>query len=549
LAHFRILALAALVFLTASSATAADGRTVFADRILEQIAAGEPVEYDGYTIEGALDLDRLTNLPTVEEGLFYQVNHTNLSGQKKAIASRIRIANSTIKGWVNFNNTIFSTPVDFKNTSFEGHAGFRGAVFKKGTDLSGSQFSKYADFLGSEIPNHAYFNNSRFHDYADLEGAYFDYANFNASFTDIADFKYAHFNGDAYFGGTGFNDIADFGTAGFNGYADFGFAGFNDTADFRGAGFNGTANFVGAGFSGTVGFLGTRFNDTAYFSGVEFNGTTKFDGVKFNGDADFEGAEFNRGASFSSAEFNSTDFTKSQFDKEAHFEDADFIGKTSFENAHFKEDALFENASFEDELNLIRTRYSKLFIRWHSIEKGGLAYDDAAYMSLMKNFKELGYYEDYDGCYYAYRKAHRSEDWPSVPDWEEAIRKFIDYPLEWFYGYGTKPFHAFFWSLGIVLAFFFYWRWLGLGGPQDKTKESLKDGEEWLDGDLTDILGYSVTVFLSGTRFFIDPPALPKIDGRSRSWMKKAFILERALGMLFSVLFFIAISGTIVRAA
>ena len=538
MAHFRILALAALVFLTASSATAADGRTVFADRILEQIAAGEPVEYDGYTIEGALDLDRLTNLPTVEEGLFYQVNHTNLSGQKKAIASRIRIANSTIKGWVNFNNTIFSTPVDFKNTRFEGHAGFLGAVFKKGTDLSGSQFSKYADFLGSEIPNHAYFNNSRFHDYADFEGAYFDYANFNASFTDIADFKYAHFNGDAYFGGTGFNDIADFGTAGFNGYADFGFAGFNDTADFR-----------GAGFSGTVGFLGTRFNDTAYFSGVEFNGTTKFDGVKFNGDADFEGAEFNRGASFSSAEFNSTDFTKSQFDKEAHFEDADFIGKTSFENAHFKEDALFENASFEDELNLIRTRYSKLFIRWHSIEKGGLAYDDAAYMSLMKNFKELGYYEDYDGCYYAYRKAHRSEDWPSVPDWEEAIRKFIDYPLEWFYGYGTKPFHAFFWSLGIVLAFFFYWRWLGLGGPQDKTKESLKDGEEWLDGDLTDILGYSVTVFLSGTRFFIDPPALPKIDGRSRSWMKKAFILERALGMLFSVLFFIAISGTIVRAA
>jgi len=335
----------------------------------------------------------------------------------------------------------------------------------------------------------------------------------------------------------------------FNGDADFEGAEFNGYALFGSARFNGTAEFAGAGFNSTVGFLGTRFNDTAYFSGVEFNGTTKFDGVKFNGDADFEGAEFNRGASFSSAEFNSTDFTKSQFDKEAHFEDADFIGKTSFENAHFKEDALFENASFEDELNLIRTRYSKLFIRWHSIEKGGLAYDDAAYMSLMKNFKELGYYEDYDGCYYAYRKAHRSEDWPSVPDWEEAIRKFIDYPLEWFYGYGTKPFHAFFWSLGIVLAFFFYWRWLGLGGPQDKTKESLKDGEEWLDGDLTDILGYSVTVFLSGTRFFIDPPALPKIDGRSRSWMKKAFILERALGMLFSVLFFIAISGTIVRAA
>lgn len=133
--------------------------------------------------------------------------------------------------------------------------------------------------------------------------------------------------------------------------------------------------------------------------------------------------------------------------------------------------------------------------------------------------------------------------------WEEAFGKLIDRPLEWFYGYGTKPFYAFFWSLGIVIAFFLYWWWVGLGGPKDKTKESLKDGEEWLDGDITDILGYSVTVFLSGTRFFIDQPALPKIEGRSRSWIKKAFMLERLLGALFSVLFFIAISGTIVRAS
>jgi len=53
LAHFRILALAAIVLLTASYAAAADyGKTVSAERILEQIAAGEPVDYDGYAIEG-----------------------------------------------------------------------------------------------------------------------------------------------------------------------------------------------------------------------------------------------------------------------------------------------------------------------------------------------------------------------------------------------------------------------------------------------------------------------------------------------------------------
>ncbi|MDD1732812.1 MAG: hypothetical protein LUQ53_02435, partial [Methanothrix sp.] len=73
------------------------------------------------------------------------------------------------------------------------------------------------------------------------------------------------------------------------------------------------------------------------------------------------------------------------------------------------------------------------------------------------------------------------------------------------------------------------WRWVGPGGPRDKTKgRALKDGEEWLDGDLTDILGYSATVFISGTRFFIYPPALPRVEGRSRSWIKKAFMLERA---------------------
>ena len=140
----------------ASSAGAADGRTVSASVILSQIAAGEPVEYDGYTIEGALDRDIMKNLTPVKQGLFYQEPHENLSGGKKAIPSPISITNCTIKDGVNLNNTIFLKPVDFKNTKFEGHAGFRGAVFEEGADLSGSQFLRYADFLGSEFVEYAY---------------------------------------------------------------------------------------------------------------------------------------------------------------------------------------------------------------------------------------------------------------------------------------------------------------------------------------------------------------------------------------------------------
>jgi len=245
--------------------------------------------------------------------------------------------------------------------------------------------------------------------------------------------------------------------------------------------------------------------------------------------------------------FNVSDFSATKFNKEAQFNDAQFAGTASFNNSQFTGDALFENTTFQSRLSLTRTRYDKLFIRWYNI-KGGLVYDDAAYMSLMKNFKDLGYFEDYDSCYFQYRREHRSQPWPAVNHWEAGIRKVIDYPLEWFYGYGTKPLNAFLISLGIIIIFGGFWGALGLGGPKDRTKEGLKEGEEWLDGDIAGILGFSVTVFLSGTKFLFDPPAIPKIEGHSRSLIKKAFELERVLGALFSILFVIAVSGTIVRA-
>jgi len=66
------------------------------------------------------------------------------------------------------------------------------------------------------------------------------------------------------------------------------------------------------------------------------------------------------------------------------------------------------------------------------------------------------------------------------------------------------------------------------------------------DGIL-EVLAFSATVFLSGTRLFIEPPHLPKIGGRSRYLIRGTFIFERVLGALFSILFFLAISGTVVR--
>jgi len=485
--------LAALFLLIGLSEGTSDDRVVPAEEVLASIKAGKAADFDGCTIEGDLDLGALK-----------------------------------IEGPVHFNHTIFRDSVIFNYTTFNDTAYFRGSRFNEFAYFDESQFKCDAYFDSCRFDSTAYFSRSRFQWLALFTGTFFNGdSSFGSTFNGPTYFRFCSFNRSAKFSGSTSELFVSFYRSCFNGIAYFGGSDIVDGDIF--------VRYFGAEFDGAD-FRETRFNDTAYFDRCMFNY------------ANFGDATFNSYADFRDSKFNIADFTATQFNKEAQFDDAKFAGKVSFNSSRFKGDALFENTAFESELSLTRARYDKLFIRWHNF-KGGLAYDDAAYMSLMKNFKDLGYYEDYDGCYYQYRKAHRDQPWPSVSGWEASIRKVIDNPMELFYGYGTKPFNAFFFSLVIVLLFALFWWALGLGGPKDRTLANLPPGEEWLDDDITDILGFSVTVFLSGTRFFIDAPALPRIEGRSRSMIKKAFILERVLGALFSILFFIAISGTIVRAS
>jgi hypothetical protein len=422
------------------------------------------------------------------------------------IVGDLELSGLKIEQSVHFNGTVFQDPVNFESTTFNGTAGFWGSTYNGTADFRGSTYNDNAGFGGSTYNGYAYFGGSTYNGDAYFEGS--------------------TYNGDAHFGGSTYNGYASFWESTYNGDADFGGSTYNGYASFWESTYNGYADFGESTYNGDAYFGGSTYNGYASFWESIYNGYADFGESTYNGDADFDATKFYKDVAFDNSQFNDTDFTSSQL----------------------KGDALFEDTTIQGKLSLTRTRYDKLYIRWHNIA-GGLVYDDAAYMTLMKNFKDLGYLEDYDGCYVQYRKEHRAQPWPGVSDWKEFIRKMIDYPLEWFYGYGKEPFNAFFISLGIVIVFAFYWRYVGLGGPKDKTKDSLKDGEEWLDGDVTDILGFSVTVFLSGTKFFIDPPALPKIEGCSRSWIKKAFILERVLGALFSILFFVAIGGTIVRTA
>ncbi|HNX09255.1 MAG TPA: pentapeptide repeat-containing protein, partial [Methanothrix sp.] len=397
--------------------------------------------------------------------------------------------------------------------------------------------------------------------------ATFGYSAFNGT----AYFGDSAFNVYAYFGDSAFNDTANFGESAFNCPANFDDSAFNGDAYFGDSAFNGTAYFWNSAFNGDAIFVYSAFNGTAYFGDSTFNGDATFGYSAFNGDAYFISSAFNGTTDFGSSAFNgTTDFVEAEFFKESSFDDSQFNGTTSFNNSRFKEDALFEGSDFNCTLYLIRTKYEKMFIRWSGIKD--LAYDDAAYLSLMDNFKKLGYLEDYDNCYYEYRKEHRDRDWGGkyhgMSPVEERIRKHIDAGLEIFYGYGKKPLYPLGWAIGTVLLFGIAWWIGGLETHNDKSRKDLRKGiiEKYGSGKKTgpknqskgrdwrreieipiDAMIFSATIFLSGTRLFVDPPKLPELPRWSKSTTKFVFTAERVLGAFFSILFFLAIGATVIR--
>jgi hypothetical protein len=147
---------------------------------------------------------------------------------------------------------------------------------------------------------------------------------------------------------------------------------------------------------------------------------------------------------------------------------------------------------------------------------------------------------------------------------EERIRKHIDAGLEIFYGYGKKPLYPLGWSIGTVFLFGIVWRIGGLKAHKNEPRRGMIEkygldeggkpknrslGKDWRSElkILADVMIFSITIFLSGTRLFIDPPNLPEMSGWTNFQTKMIFTAERVLGAFFSILFFLAIGATIVR--
>ena len=470
----------------------------------EKIHHGEDVSYDNKTIIGNLDFVSL-NL-SAEDG-------SNELGSeicsKRIFPSEIRIINSRIIGTVLCNDTCFSKPIALKNTTFIGNVRFDNSEFRDDIDLSGAIFKGVTNFNESYFIGGFYCRDTSFIDVVFDGSGFYKYTTFAGSDFHDASFTDVHFN------------CSD---------ADFGKCEFKDSIDFSSSQFHPIPNF-----------MDSKFEGNAFFNQANFSSASDFSNLIFEGSVDYSQAIFN----------NFADFTNTKFNNYAIFRSAEFKRNAYFDNSRFSNDAFFDSVKLSQHISLSQTNYQKFYIRWKNIADR-LVYNDEAYLSLIENYKNLGWFEDANDCYYKYRCEYRRVNYdfspPSIRELNQGPKSYIS---QWqlffvnslFYwipdslfmainGYGVIPSRPFFWMLLIVPLFgIIFW-------ATDRIP-------------FWSAMKFSVVVFLSGSgKLFVEAPDYkPNPKGRHSlaTFSITMFYLERILGMMIFIALLVAFGKTVLR--
>ncbi len=351
----------------------------------------------------------------------------------------IRITNSAIAGNVSCKGITFYANVDFSNTSFQRDAIFNGTKFMAEANFNSSRFYGTTSFNMSRFPEGGTFDFAYFGGLADYANAWFDKFGtfYNATFMEDALFYLSEFNG-AYsnFEWTRYLKNADFSGCKFNTYSSFEGASFDDKADFLGSKFSGGANFYGTEFLGEAIFYKSHFIEDSIYSGAHFNDSASFQNAKFDGPTYFDKSEFHGNAVFDNAQFLApTDMTGAVFEKDLMMNGTN-INKMLLDESAFNESS---------RIFLAKADINKLMVSW-SLIKDRLSFDTSAYLSLVKNYKDLGQGSDANDCYYEYRYLNQN----SKPI---GLSKLLD-AIAWLScGYGVRPHYALFCGLFVILIF------------------------------------------------------------------------------------------------
>lgn len=324
-------------------------------------------------------------------------------------------------------------------------------------------------------------------------------------------------------------------------FADTQFCG---TANFSETRFCQGANFVRSKFAGRADFRGAKFC-SAVFTKAIFNGYADFHKARFsnidNDAAILDGTTFLDYANFMDAHFYADAyFNWAYFNDYSNFNNAIFRGKAKFNNVTFKE-ALFENAEFlsKETLSFNGVKFEKLFTNWNNLYKpkyfvrcknygffdvgtgdNYLIFNNSIYLSLIENFKKIGFFNDADECYYYYRIKSREK--------LTSIFKVLDSFFMLSYGYGTKPLRPLVWSLFFLFLFVILYIYLENIGLMRSVP-------------ISETLNTSLTLLLSGTKLIADPKY------SATGLLYWIFNIEKIFGSLFFGLFILSISKAIMR--
>lgn len=480
---YRLLAIGILIgIILAGSALGEANATsnIKASDVIAKIKSGEAVDYQNVSIEGKLDLSDL-NVP---------------------INQAVRITNSRIDA-INFDGTTFDETLDMS-----------GSVFQKGASFAKAKFLSDVRFTGSTFIGPADFRN------ADFEGY--------SSFTDAQFFNDTSFGNAQFIGDSSFLDCI------FAGDVDFNFAQFSRTASFWNATFN------------NVSFLEAKFIEHASFGYTQFNGNSIFAATNFGSDVVFKSSIFRGNTTFGLSKFDGLcDFTDVNFKVMATFLGTKFSDNVYFTDAKFDKDLILEgariysmqldNVTFGEgsKINLKDADFTRFVVRWSAI-KDRLIFNGAAYQALVKNYKNLEWFDDSDDCYFQYRMLTQSQE-----PW--GWTKIIDI-ISWLScGYGVRVSYVTFWCIFTIFFFgFIYWAGNGMRRFELSGREVPTDGERIHEDrtPLTDAIYFSTAMFTTSQAPYYNYPV---------GFYRHLAMFEGILGWFFLGLFVVVLSGVLIR--
>ncbi len=452
---------------------------VSALEIISKIKAGEPIDYQNVSVEGSLDLKGLD------------------------VTQAVKITDS------HFNAT------SFEGTTFEGTL-----------DVSGCTFHENVSFMRARFLGDCNFEETRFLGQADFRVSRFD---------GLVSFTKAQFFDEVSFAYSQFNDEAIYVLASFQKDAEFDFVQFSKLA-----------SFSNAEFSGGVSFINAMLASQSNFGYVLFGGDAIFAATNFGNNVVFRSSQFTNAATFGLASFGGfADFGGTTFDEEAFFGVAKFADNGYFVDAVFKKDLILEgariysmqldNATFGDAtmINLKDADFGRFVVRW-SILKDRLVFNGAAYQALVRNYKNLEWFDDADDCYYQYRRITQDQEpWGWI--------KFIDIIAWLSCGYGVRVSYSVFWCMFTILFFgALFWAGNGMrrfeftGLEMPIIPEKIKDQRVSL-----------IDAFYFSTAMFTTSQA--PVNTYPVGFYKHLAMVEGILGWFFLGLFVVVLSGVLIR--